>query len=312
MSNQSVLVLLAAYNGESYIRPMIDSVLAQDHTDLRLIVSDDNSTDGTPSILAEYAAAYPDKITHYRSGKRFGNAQKHFMHLLEQFHDAPYIMFCDQDDVWHPNKISKTLALMKTIETDSATPSMVHTDLRVVDGELREIAPSFCAHSAIDGHRLSLNQLLVQNVVTGCTMMINRRLAKMVCKRYDSEGMLMHDWWIALLASACGKVAFLNEATIDYRQHDKNSVGAKNVYSPAYLLKRLRSNRMRKALADAAGQAEAFVKCYREWLTIDQQELAVAFAKTRNASLLARNRIYTQYNLKKYGFVRVVTQYLGW
>jgi glycosyltransferase involved in cell wall biosynthesis len=312
MSNQSVLILLATHNGESYIRPMIDSVLAQDHADLRIIVSDDNSTDGTPAILTEYANTHPDKITHYRSDKRFGSAQKHFMHLLEQFHDQPYIMFCDQDDVWHPDKVSKTLALMKTIETDSATPSMVHTDLRVVDGDLQQIAPSFCAHSAIDGHRLALNQLLVQNVVTGCTMMINRRLAKMVCKHYDPEAMMMHDWWIALLACACGKVAFLDEATIDYRQHGKNSVGAKNVYSPAYLLKRLQSDRMRKALADAAGQAEAFVKCYREWLTIEQQELVVAFAKTRNASLFVRNRIYSQYNLKKYGLIRVVTQYLGW
>lgn len=312
MSDPSVLILLATYNGEAFVRPMIDSVLAQDHTNIRVILSDDNSQDGTPAILDEYAAAHPDRITRYRSGKRFGCAQKHFMHLLEQFHDEPYIMFCDQDDVWHPDKISKTLALMKSIETDSATPAMVHTDLRVVDGDLHEISPSFCAHSAIDGHRLALNQLLVQNVVTGCTMMINRRLAKMVCRTYDTEAMMMHDWWIALLASACGKTAFLDSATIDYRQHGKNSVGAKNVYSPAYLLKRLRSNRMRKALADAAGQAEAFAKCYREWLSIQQQELVVAFAKTRKASLFARNRIYSQYNLKKYGFVRIVTQYLGW
>ena len=311
MTNQSVLILLATYNGESYIRPMIDSLLLQDHADLRIILSDDNSQDGTVSILDEYAIAHPDKITHYQSGQRFGSAQKHFMHLLEQFHDAPYIMFCDQDDIWHSDKVSKTLALMKSIETDSATPSMVHTDLRVVDGALQEISPSFCAHSAIDGSRLALNQLLVQNVVTGCTMMLNRRLAKMVCKHYDSEAMLMHDWWIALLASACGKVAFLDEATIDYRQHGKNSVGAKNVYSPAYLLKRLQSNRMRKALADAAGQAEAFAKCYREWLSIPQQELVVAFAKTRNASLFVRNHIYSQYDLKKYGFIRIVSQYLG-
>ena len=110
MSNQSVLILLATHNGESYIRPMIDSVLAQDHADLRIIVSDDNSTDGTPAILTEYANTHPDKITHYRSDKRFGSAQKHFMHLLEQFHDQPYIMFCDQDDVWHTDKVEKTLA----------------------------------------------------------------------------------------------------------------------------------------------------------------------------------------------------------
>ena len=312
MNNQSVVILLATHNGQAYIRTMLDSLLAQDHNDVRIVVSDDNSSDDTVTILDEYAASHSERITHYRSGKTFGNAQRHFMHLLEQFHEQPYIMFCDQDDVWHTDKVRKTLELMKEIETDSATPAMVHTDLRVVDGELAELSPSFCKHSAIDGQRLALNQLLVQNVVTGCTMMINRRLAKMVCRNYDAEAMMMHDWWIALAASAFGKVAFLDEATIDYRQHGKNSVGAKNVHSASYLLGRLGSKSMRQALKMAAGQAEAFAKCYRELLTVKQQELVVAFAKTKNASLFARNRIYSQYNLKKYGLIRVITQYLGW
>ena len=311
MNRNTVLILLATYNGEAYIRPLIDSLLAQDHADLQIILSDDNSSDKTPKILDEYASTHPDKITHYRSGQRFGCAQKHFMHLLKNFHDAPYIMFCDQDDIWHTDKVSKTLARMHTIETDQATPCMVHTDLRVVDTDLNELSPSFCQHSAINGWRLSFNHLLVQNVVTGCTMMINRALAKLVCLRYDDNAILMHDWWIALLASARGKTSFLDCATIDYRQHGNNSVGAKNVHSLSYLCKRLTSKRMRQVLNDAAKQAQAFSQCYHDLLTEDQLEILNAFSHTQSASLFARNRIYSRYNLKKDGLFRVIIQYLG-
>ena len=312
MEKSTVLVLLATYNGENYIRTMVDSVLAQDHPDIRVILSDDNSTDSSPSILEEYAARYPDRVTHYRSGLRFGCAQKHFMHLLANFHDAPYIMFCDQDDYWHPDKVRKTLETMKRVERERDVPALVHTDLRVVDRELREISPSFWAHSDLDGSRLALNQLLVQNVVTGCTMMINRALAELACRDIPEDAMLMHDWWLALLASVSGQTGFLKEATIDYRQHGNNSVGAKNVRSASYLWQRLRSKKMRQSLADGARQAQAFLDCYGDLMTGEQRELTAAFASTRDAGLLRRDRTYLKYNLLKHGAVRVTAQLLGW
>ena len=175
-----VTVLLATYNGSKYIRQMIDSVLTQDHRDLRIILSDDGSKDETPAILAEYAERFPDRVVHYRSGLCFGNAQGHFMHLLEKFHDAPYIMFCDQDDVWHPDKVIKTLRKMKEIEKPGIA-ALVHADLRVVDGELGEMDSSFMHYSKLRGDRLQLNKLLVQNVVTGCTVLINKTLADLAC-----------------------------------------------------------------------------------------------------------------------------------
>lgn len=308
---EKVLVLLATYNGEAYVREMVDSVLNQENADLHIVLSDDNSKDSTPEILAEYADKYPDKITHYRSGKRFGNAQGHFMHLLQTFHDAPYMMFCDQDDVWHKDKVAVTLKRMKEIEADSKVPALVHTDLRVVDRELNEIAPSFCKNSGLDGNRMALHQLLVQNVVTGCTMMINRALAELACDKAPTQ-MMMHDWWLALVATSVGQVGFLDRATIDYRQHGNNTVGAKNVYSPGYLWTRLRSKSLRQSLQEAAGQAEAFCECFGEMLSPEQRELVAAFAKTKDAGLFERNRIYHRYQLYKNGWIRVVAQVLGW
>ncbi len=312
MEGPTVLILLATYNGEKFVRQMVDSVLAQDFEDIKIILSDDGSKDSTPAILDEYAEKFPEKVTHYRSGLRFGCAQKHFMHLLKNFHNAPYIMFCDQDDVWHSDKISLTLNKMRQTEGDDKLPTLVHTDLRVVDSKLCEIAPSFCENSVIDGNRVALNQLLVQNVVTGCTVMINRALASIATSKEGGEDeMLMHDWWLAILAAAIGKVAFLNEATIDYRQHGNNSVGAKNVYSPSYLLARLKGKSMKKAMQDAARQSEAFLKVFAGHLTKDQAQMLEDFAKTQNLSVFKRNAIYRKYKLYKNGFIRVVAQFLG-
>ena len=306
-----ITVLLAAYNGSAFLSRQIDSVLSQTFSSFHLILSDDGSTDTTADLLDTYAQKYPDKITHYRSGVRFGCAQRHFMHLLERFHDTPYIMFCDQDDVWHPDKMEKTLQTMRSIESDPGVPTLVHTDLRVVDGELRETAPSFCELSHLDGRRTGLHQLLAQNVVTGCTVMINRSLAELACGKPVESGVLMHDWWLALLAAAAGNVGFLPEPTIDYRQHGHNSVGAKNARSAAYLWKRFTDRDARQVMIRTARQADLFLAHYREILSPEQIAMLTDFAHTADARWLRRVRVYLKYRILKYGCVRVIAQLLG-
>lgn len=310
METPIVYILLAAYNGRPFIREQIDSLLMQDYPSIKIVLSDDGSSDGTDQILDEYAQKFPSKILRYRSGVRFGCAQKHFMHLLGQFQNHPYIMFCDQDDVWHTDKVSKTLKAMQQLENGKQVPALVHTDLRVVDGALQEISPSFWRHSNLDGSRLALNQLLVQNVVTGCAMMINSSLAQLACKSIPDE-MLMHDWWLALIASICGKSGYLSETTIDYRQHGSNSVGAKDVRSGSYLHFRLTSASMRNALKENIKQAEALLALFKERMPDQQIVLIEAFIKSQSAPLLVRDYLYVKYGLLKYGTVRKVAQLLG-
>lgn len=311
MENKNIYILLAAYRGERYIRPMVESILAQDVGGWQLILSDDGEE--TAPILQEYADRYPDRVTHHRSGLRFGSAQKHFMYLLQQFGaQADYIMFCDQDDVWHPDKVRKTLRLMEQMETDPERPVLVHTDLRVVDGQLNEMDPSFQHYSGLDGHRLALNQLLVQNVVTGCTVMINRSLAQLACRPEAAEAMLMHDWWLALLAAAMGKAAFLDEATIDYRQHGGNVVGAKDPRSLSYVMQKLKGDAVRRSLHDTARQAGTFLACYERELSPEQRSLLADYASAPRRGKLARLTLYRRRGLWKYGLSRCVGQFLWW
>ncbi len=307
-----ILVLLAAYNGEKYIADMIDSVLNQDHKNIKIVLSDDNSSDSTLDILEDYANRYPEKIIHYKSGERFGNAQSHFMHLLTKFNNSKYIMFCDQDDIWHKDKVSRTLRLMKQLENERKIPVLVHTDLHVVDQELREISPSFCKYSNIDGNRVRLNQIIVHNVVTGCTVMINECLAKMAtAKPIPMEKVVMHDWWIAILAACCGKIGFLDEKTIEYRQHNNNTVGAKNVRSIGFLLDWLKSRKMKKSMERCVNQAQAFLGCYSDVLPEDKLQLIKAFVSTSKKGIIGRDIIYLKYKIHKYGLTRILAQFLG-
>lgn len=308
---KNVIILLAAYNGQKYIEEQINSIIEQDYDDWKLILSDDCSTDDTINILDSYSNRFPDKIIHYKSGRRFGNAQMHFMHLLEQFHDAPYIMFCDQDDVWHPDKITKTLSKMKEIEKEASIPAMVHTDLCVVDGNLNIISDSFCKRSKLDGNRLKLNQLLVQNVVTGCTLMMNNSLAELCCRYELPKEAAMHDWWAAIICAVFGKTAFLDISTIYYRQHGNNSVGAKNVTSPTYLWERLKTKSMKKSLRDAVKQAEAFLNCFGDSIPADKKLIITDFVRTKDASIFVKDYIYLKHHIFKCGVIRVLAQFIG-
>lgn len=304
-----ITVLLATYNGSKYVRQMIDSVLAQDYQDFHLVLSDDGSKDDTAAILEEYAQANPQKITHYRSGQRFGNAQNHFMHLLQQFHATPYVMFCDQDDFWHADKMGKTLQKMQEIEKDGL-PAMVHTDLQVVDGELKQMDPSFMHFSKLKGDRLALNRLLVQNVVTGCTMMLNKPLAELACSRMPEGKILMHDWYLALIAAAMGNAGYLPEPTIDYRQHGNNVVGAKNTRSFSYILKKIKNDGVKTAMAETYAQAQVFADCFGPVLDAQARATVEAYASLAKKNWFARRVAFIKYGFLKCGIQRIVAQFI--
>lgn len=303
-----VVILLATHNGEEYIQEMIESILSQDFQRWRLILSDDGSGDNTMEILKSYEAKYPEKIMVYRSGQQFGSAKLHFMHLLRQFQEAKYLMFADQDDRWHTDKISLTLQRMKQLEQDGHIPVMVHTDLCVVDENLQCLNPSFMKYSNLDGSRLDLRTLLIQNVVTGCTMMINRALAQKVVGAEVKGAILMHDWWIALVASVCGVSDFLNEATVDYRQHGDNSVGAKDSHSPRYILKRSVSGQNYIAIHNTFLQAGVLLEAFGKGMRPEDAALVAVYAEAAHVGFLKRRWMYIKYGIFKKGISRKIGQ----
>lgn len=232
-------ILLSVYNGEKYLRQQLDSLLAQDTDCWRLLVRDDGSSDSSCDIICEYADAHPDKITVIADGAPTGSARDGFFRIMRHA-SAEYVMFCDQDDIWLPDKVRRTLAAMKYMEREcsAAMPLLVHTELIVTDMKSARCSPSFTSYQGLDPRAKSLPRLLCQNNVTGCTVMINRALLSL-CLSGDivaaADKILMHDWWLALLAAACGKIGFIHRPTILYRQHGGNTLGAVKTSSPSYI-----------------------------------------------------------------------------
>ena len=221
-------ILLATYNGQAYLREQIDSILAQSNQDWRLTIRDDGSSDNSVSIVEKYAAEYPDKIKLIIDSDGSLGANLNFGRLLEQA-NAGYIMFSDQDDVWLLNKIELTLnAMNATEQIYPDKPILIHTDLQVMDSELNTIANSMWSYQKLFPEAGDdLSRIMAQNVVTGCTVMINKR-ARAVSIPVPDEA-VMYDWWLALNVCRHGKIIYVSIPSILYRQHSGNQVGAQKV-----------------------------------------------------------------------------------
>jgi len=219
-------ILLATYNGEKYLAEQLDSLFSQTNQNFNVLIRDDSSNDKTLDIIKEYQNKYQSRIKFIEDNSENLGSSKSFMKLLE-YSDSEYIMFCDQDDIWLPDKIETSFKKIKNLEnnyTDN-TPLLVFTDLKVVDKNLQILKNSFWNYQKlIPELSKDWKKLLAQNVVTGCTMIINKK-AKDVCLPFELP-MMIHDQWIAVNIAKYGKVDYLNEQTILYRQHDSNVAGA--------------------------------------------------------------------------------------
>lgn len=219
-----VAILMATYNGSKYLPHQIDSILKQHYTNWTLYVQDDLSTDNTPEILADYAKR-DARIKVVDNQEKLG-AKRNFMTLMEKV-EADYYMFSDQDDEWLPEKILVTMKKMMEEENEAPEkPVIVHTDLLVVDSDLKEIAPSLWEMFRISPRILcNLDMLGGHCLVTGCTMMFNKAVRDLSIPM--PEAAIMHDVWMALVTfKNGGRIGYVEEPTILYRQHGSNTLGA--------------------------------------------------------------------------------------
>ena len=298
--------MLAVYNGEKYLKEQIESLLAQSVDDIRVVIRDDGSTDNSADIIDFYCKKYPGKLSCIY-GTPTGSAKQNFAELLKNC-DDDYIMFCDQDDVWLPQKVEKTLAVMQSSEDDGTTPVLVHTNLTVADQNLDVISPSFFEFQKLIQNDITLPKLLVQNYVTGCTVMINRALAQK-CGEIPN-GCIMHDWWLALIAMLFGKIICIEEPTMFYRQHSDNQVGAKASYGIAFIKRKLATlDTVRQNYNATYTQARALLDCYGDILSEDQREIIEIYCKIPQMKKFKKIRTVQKYGFKKGTRLRVMGQY---
>ena len=303
-----ISILLPTYNGEKFIAEQIDSILAQSFKDFKLFILDDMSTDNTFSIICEYASRYPGVIFAEQNEVNTGNAQSNFMRLMMRTHDN-YIMLCDQDDVWLDDKIELTLEKMTEMERThgSSTPILVHTDLTVTAENLHIISESYRTMANIDFKFNRLNNLISMNIPTGCTIMYNRALGALI--KAPPDFMVMHDWWVSLIAATFGEIGSINSPTVLYRQHEKNSVGAKKVLSLKYIRYVLSHiDIMAEKLNNSYRQARSFLKIYSSELNGVQLELFSVHGSMHRLSKFRKLYTLIRYNTFLYGKARKIAQ----
>ncbi|MCL2627449.1 MAG: glycosyltransferase family 2 protein [Oscillospiraceae bacterium] len=303
-----ISVLLAAYNGELYIKEQINSLLSQTVSDFKLYVRDDISTDNTYTIIKEYSQKHPDMIVAEQSKKNTGGAEYNFINMMIE-HKDDYVMLCDQDDVWLPDKIEKSLKKIKEMEEEygADTPLLVHTDLKVVSNDLNVISSSYQKMASKDFNKNSLNYALALSNVGGSTVIYNRTLANLI--QAVPDFIVMHDWWLALIAAAFGKIGVVNEATVLYRQHEGNDKGAKRVLSPVYIFYVLTHlKKMAAMIDDSYKQAGAFLRLYEDKLPKDKYEMIQAYASIPRLSRIKRLKTVMKYKAFMHGFARKTAQ----
>lgn len=302
-------ILLATYNSSAYLRQTIDSILQQDCDGWQLLIGDGGSTDETLDIIAHYTRRHPVKIRLVSSGRSLSPCAN-FSSLLDKS-QSDYVMFCDHDDLWLPDKISRTQSAMQQAQRQCGadTPLLVFTDMKVVDETLKVLSESNLKYQRLDPLRVQLNHLLLQNVPSGCSMMINRSLVEL--SRPIPVEAAMHDQWISLIAAAFGKIVFLDKATVLYRQHRENYYGAPK-YGWGYFAGRGRQGvgKARRRISQYIDQAAVFHDRYAQSLPPHHRQMLADLARWPQLSWLERRRVIWKHRIFKTGLRRNVGMFL--
>lgn len=280
---KTLQILMSTYNGAKYIREQLDSLLEQNCEKLgkatfRIVIRDDGSSDGTQDILEEYAERYPEKVSWYQ-GENHGVIRS-FFELLQRVEASDYYAFCDQDDYWMEDKMTRAVEVLDTMRKDvpvlyCCRPKLVDQNLQPLESEIERppMRPGF-------------RNAMIENIVTGCTAVFDQSLREMVVKELP-EFTVMHDWWLYLIATCFGELYYDETPYICYRQHQGNVLGTKTRKMDEWKmrLKRFRGNR-----GNISHQLEEFIRIFGDMgAENENMRLAERFLEVRK-SFWARKR----------------------
>ena len=310
---ETVEILCTAHHAAAFIDATIESAVRQTHTAWRLWVRDDASTDDTADHVAAWAARDP-RITLLHRGEPNLGVVAGFAWMLEQLPpDTRWVACLDADDLWHPDRLAATLADARAQQARLGQdhPLLVHSDCSLIDSTGCLIAPSYWARTGSRPHPTTLDRLVVQNVATSSSLLMNRALVDRL-RPMPRSGPFSPDWWFTLTAAAFGTISAVERPLVGYRQHGQNDVGATRgaVRSVPDALGRLlawrRSGaRLRRDLARTAMQAGAFADRYAGDLAPSDEQLLRAVAAIPQLGPGVRQLAVLRYRLRaEHGLLR--------
>lgn len=298
----NVAILMATFNGERFIEEQINSICNQTFKDWTLYIRDDGSTDKTLSIINRFEKK--DNRIHLISDnmKRL-RPMKSFLTLLKEV-EADFYFFCDQDDFWKKNKLE--LMMRQILNQNNKKPNLVYCNLQCVDSSLNPIDNNF---NNLVGTVTSYSRCIT-NDMPGCVMLINKALRDLTNKYTTNyKEIMMHDWWIALIAQFCGKITFLNDRLILYRQHGDNAVGAgKNGSTLKKIFQKGIVKKQEKLVIQTYLQITDFFETYKNFISKKDIEVIERLISCRYKSILYRlnflikNNIHSTYGLRTFAY----------
>lgn len=222
MMQNKCLVLLCTYNGEQYLREQLDSIFAQEGVETHIRCADDCSTDGTVAILEEYRSRYPERFDYHinEHNKRF---TYNFLDLFFSTADTDYdyYAFCDQDDYWLPEKLRAAIDRLAEAEPHP-NGRLYCSNLTVADEQLHPLGQQESARML---RRTTLHTVKCENIATGCTIVMDAAFHRHALRHYP-QGILLHDYWLFLIAVFTARAVYDENAYILYRQHGTNQIGS--------------------------------------------------------------------------------------
>lgn len=290
-----IAILLASFQGERFIGAQLDSLARQDHRNWRLILSDDGSTDGTLEIVRRFAAAHPSREIEIRQGPRRG-ATRNFLSMIELVEPGEALAFCDQDDLWLPDRLSRGVAALAVDGAAVAEGTLHVTRTTICDEALRALRPA-----PLYTRPPGFANALVQACTPANTMLVDPAgVARLRAARHGAiaADVISHDWWAyQMISGAGGRVIRDPARTVLYRQHRGNVMGRND--TPRAILARLG----RLGAGDYGTwlrQNVAALQAARDLLTpghaamLDQFATAIDSPGPQAAARLARLGVYRQ------------------
>ncbi|MCK3941530.1 glycosyltransferase family 2 protein [Streptococcus suis] len=286
-----VNILMSTYNGQQFLAEQIRSIQEQTFSDWTLLIRDDGSSDQTKDLLQDFARQDSRiRLIDVEEQNNLGVIKS--FHRLVQYEKADYYFFSDQDDVWLPDKLEVSLQEARLYPTDQ--PLMVYMDLTVVNQDLQVMTESMIRSQSHHANT-ELVQELTENTVTGGVAMINHALAELWS---GTEDILMHDWYLALLASALGKLVFIDKPGELYRQHSDNVLGARTLSKR--FKKWIRPHILFKVYWDLIKNSQKQASFLLDKpLSPSDRELVQAFVSIMDKPMLERYQTLRKYGLRK-------------
>ncbi|HEY0221702.1 MAG TPA: glycosyltransferase family 2 protein [Lactovum miscens] len=263
-----IKILMSTYNGEKYVAEQIKSILNQSIGDIQIFVRDDGSSDSTVEILREFVNR--GEIILFE-GENIGYS-KSFFKLMQSCGDSDFFAFCDQDDVWLPDKLK--LASKKMITSNQDKPTLYYSNYAICDSNLNKIGNGY------SNPRPNFSNILLQCPTNGFTIVFNNCLRKKYLKS-QPEHSLGHDFWLCLLAVTFGEILFDNEETALWRR-SSSSVTNENhefFHRLIYALSLIKNNNYFNKLTT---QLQEFFLIYREEMTESQRQRVIPLIKERS------------------------------